>query len=138
MILNTILEKILGMADYKNVKKTKVRIPKSIFGLIYGYYSVIETQGRGSLHCHMIIWGGLSPSMIQNGCLDDKCKQTFIDILNQSFQCYLPGNIHLETLIQQQMRKNKIDVSNTRPIYDKPKTINEPGYDKKIYETISK
>jgi hypothetical protein len=37
-----------------------------ILGLVKGYYGCVETQGRGTLHCHMLVWveGGLDPNQI--------------------------------------------------------------------------
>jgi hypothetical protein len=37
--------------------------PRGIFGYCDSYYGTIETQGRGSLHCHMLLWlrGHLPP-----------------------------------------------------------------------------
>ena len=39
-----------------------------IFAVVKGYYGCVEAQGRGSLHCHMLIWleGGLNPDEIKN------------------------------------------------------------------------
>lgn len=38
-----------------------------LFGQVEAYYGTIEAQGRGSLHCHMLIWvsGGLSPEKLR-------------------------------------------------------------------------
>ncbi|KAF8059274.1 hypothetical protein FPV67DRAFT_1398523, partial [Lyophyllum atratum] len=38
-----------------------------ILGLCKGYYGVVEAQGRGTLHCHMMIWleGALNPNEIK-------------------------------------------------------------------------
>ncbi|OSD03122.1 hypothetical protein PYCCODRAFT_1334379, partial [Trametes coccinea BRFM310] len=35
-----------------------------VLGLVKAYYGCVEAQGRGTLHCHMMIWveGGLNPS----------------------------------------------------------------------------
>ena len=45
----------------------------SILGVAKGYYGTVEAQGRGSLHCHMLIWleGRLSPSGIRDRLLCD-------------------------------------------------------------------
>jgi hypothetical protein len=39
-----------------------------ILGLVKGYYGCVEAQGRGTLHCHMLIWleGGLNPNEIRD------------------------------------------------------------------------
>lgn len=38
-----------------------------LFGKVEAYYGTIEAQGRGSLHCHMLIWvsGGLGPERLR-------------------------------------------------------------------------
>ena len=44
-----------------------------IFGLCKAYYGCVEAQGRGTLHCHMLIWlhGGLNPNEIKDKVLSD-------------------------------------------------------------------
>ncbi|EIM85238.1 uncharacterized protein STEHIDRAFT_30578, partial [Stereum hirsutum FP-91666 SS1] len=39
-----------------------------ILGLVKGYYGCVEAQGRGTLHCHMLVWveGGLNPNEIRD------------------------------------------------------------------------
>ncbi|KAJ7079215.1 hypothetical protein C8R43DRAFT_862269, partial [Mycena crocata] len=38
-----------------------------IFGKVKAYYGTVEAQGRGSLHCHMMVWctGSLNPNEIK-------------------------------------------------------------------------
>lgn len=38
-----------------------------VLGVVKGYYGCVEAQGRGTLHCHMLIWleGGLNPDEIK-------------------------------------------------------------------------
>ncbi|THU94167.1 hypothetical protein K435DRAFT_668842, partial [Dendrothele bispora CBS 962.96] len=38
-----------------------------ILGKVKAYYGCVEAQGRGSLHCHMLVWieGGLNPNEIR-------------------------------------------------------------------------
>lgn len=44
-----------------------------ILGLVKGYYGCVEAQGRGTLHCHMLIWleGGLNPNEIRAKIAED-------------------------------------------------------------------
>ncbi|KAJ4464234.1 hypothetical protein C8J55DRAFT_442669, partial [Lentinula edodes] len=44
-----------------------------VLGLVKGYYGCIEAQGRGSLHCHMMVWleGGLNPNEIKQRAIDN-------------------------------------------------------------------
>ncbi|KAJ7251179.1 hypothetical protein B0H12DRAFT_982986, partial [Mycena haematopus] len=42
-----------------------------ILGVVKAYYGCVEAQGRGTLHCHMIVWleGGLNPDEIKKRAL---------------------------------------------------------------------
>ncbi|TFY51291.1 hypothetical protein EVG20_g11068, partial [Dentipellis fragilis] len=44
-----------------------------ILGVVRSYYGCVEAQGRGTLHCHMMIWveGGLNPTELKAKCLSD-------------------------------------------------------------------
>jgi Helitron helicase-like domain at N-terminus len=44
-----------------------------ILGVVKAYYGCVEAQGRGTLHCHMMVWleGGLNPDEIKKKILDD-------------------------------------------------------------------
>ncbi|TFK65637.1 hypothetical protein BDN72DRAFT_871770 [Pluteus cervinus] len=43
-------------------------LTEGIFGKVSGYYGCVEAQGRGSLHCHMLVWleDSLNPTEVQN------------------------------------------------------------------------
>ncbi|KAJ7779476.1 hypothetical protein DFH07DRAFT_730338, partial [Mycena maculata] len=44
-----------------------------ILGVVSAYYGCVEAQGRGTLHCHMMIWveGGLNPNEIKERALEN-------------------------------------------------------------------
>ena len=44
-----------------------------ILGLVKAYYGCVEAQGRGTLHCHMLIWieGALNPNEIKKKVVKD-------------------------------------------------------------------
>ncbi|KAJ7136453.1 hypothetical protein C8R43DRAFT_858990, partial [Mycena crocata] len=44
-----------------------------IFGPVKAYYGTVEAQGRGTLHCHMMIWctGSLNPNEIKAKALEE-------------------------------------------------------------------
>ena len=43
-------------------------VKPNMLGITRGYYGTVEAQGRGSLHCHLLLWleGGLNPSEIRD------------------------------------------------------------------------
>ncbi|KAJ3911579.1 hypothetical protein F5877DRAFT_93759 [Lentinula edodes] len=44
-----------------------------ILGAVKGYYGCVEAQGRGTLHCHMMVWleGSLNPNEIREKAMGD-------------------------------------------------------------------
>ncbi|THU82120.1 hypothetical protein K435DRAFT_611834, partial [Dendrothele bispora CBS 962.96] len=68
-----------------------------VFGEVSVYYGVVEAQGRGSLHIHLIIWinGGLSPIEIKQRCESEpgwaqKLTSWYNDVFSQS----IPEDTH--------------------------------------------
>jgi Helitron helicase-like domain at N-terminus len=51
----------------------KKKVKNGIFGIVNAYYGCVEAQGRGTLHCHMLVWveGGLNPNQIKERVLND-------------------------------------------------------------------
>ena len=47
IIVNCILQKLFG---WDRASK------KGIFGIISAYYGMVETQNRGTLHIHLLLW----------------------------------------------------------------------------------
>ena len=62
VILRAFLQHILSWDFTDHAKSTE-----GALGRVKAYYGCVEAQGRGSLHCHMLIWlhGGLNPNEIQ-------------------------------------------------------------------------
>ena len=48
-------------------------IEPGALGYVKGYYGCVEAQGRGSLHCHMLVWieGALNPDDLKTRILTD-------------------------------------------------------------------
>src|SRR6202035_4403732 len=44
-----------------------------ILGIVKGYYGCVEAQGRGTLHCHMLIWieGSMNPNRLRERVLQN-------------------------------------------------------------------
>lgn len=51
-IIDTMLRTLFGV----RVIKDHVRSDFGILGLVSGYFGVVEAQGRGTLHLHMMVW----------------------------------------------------------------------------------
>ncbi|EMD36527.1 hypothetical protein CERSUDRAFT_21987, partial [Gelatoporia subvermispora B] len=66
-----------------------------ILGVVKSYYGCVEAQGRGSLHCHMVVWveGGLNPDELRERVLADhseEFKRRLLDFLDDTISNAIP------------------------------------------------
>jgi hypothetical protein len=65
-----------------------------LFGKCEAYYGMVEAQGRGTLHCHMLVWlqGNLSPQALWDKInVDHPFTVSVISWLESVIHCHLPG-----------------------------------------------
>ena len=80
------------------------KIEGGILGLVKAYYGCVEAQGRGTLHCHMMIWleGGLNPNEIKERVIDKgdvEFKNRLIQFLDDSISNSIPDDPTVNILI---------------------------------------
>jgi hypothetical protein len=66
-----------------------------LFGICKAYYGCVEAQGRGTLHCHMLIWlhGGLNLNEIKEKILQDPAfKERLLFYLEDLIQNSIPSD----------------------------------------------
>ncbi|KZT58629.1 hypothetical protein CALCODRAFT_432357, partial [Calocera cornea HHB12733] len=66
-----------------------------LFGQCAAWYGMVEAQGRGTLHCHMLVWiqGNLSPKTLRKMLSDDPgFKSRMIAWLESLIKTELPGD----------------------------------------------
>lgn len=67
---------------------------EGVLGVTKAYYGCVEAQGRGTLHCHMVVWveGGLNPSQLQERLQSDDPEfgQRLISFLDDSLSNFIP------------------------------------------------
>jgi len=71
------------------------RSERGVFGRCKAYFGTVEAQGKGTLHCHMLIWleGHVSPLALQNHMLDSKeYKNRVFKWLESLIKCEFPGD----------------------------------------------
>ena len=64
-----------------------------IFGKVKAYYGCVKAQGRGTLHCHMLVWveGSMSPDEIKQCVMenDDEFQHRLISFLDDTISNYM-------------------------------------------------
>jgi len=98
-IANHVLSDLLKTPDHRHKKKSEpgARL-MGLFGTPYGTFAVIEVQGRGALHIHLLHWGAYSPEVMQKAAADS----TFCDRLRKAitfqFETQVPREEHIQRL----------------------------------------
>ncbi|KAI0717170.1 hypothetical protein C8Q76DRAFT_587604, partial [Earliella scabrosa] len=68
-----------------------------ILGTLKAYYGCVEAQGRGTLHCHMVIWleGGLNPNELQDRIRSggDEFRQRLVSYLDDTISTCVPPDL---------------------------------------------
>jgi len=74
---------------------TGMNLKGGALGLVKSYYGCVEAQGRGMLHCHMLVWieGGLNPDEIKECVLtDDSFKKSLLEYLDSVISTCVPDD----------------------------------------------
>ena len=87
--MKAFIHTLLGHHPHKQTSES------GIFGLVKGYYGCIEAQGRGTLHCHMLVWleGGLNLDEIKQHVLQDESFKTqILNFMEDSISTSIPDD----------------------------------------------
>jgi hypothetical protein len=123
-MIRTILWTLFGV----EVTKYQVKSGTGIFGRVTAYFGVIESQGRGSLHLHMLVWLKNSPPSdeMENLLKQEGFRHRVTDFIKSNLRAYLPG---LESAESIKNIPNDVEVAWSRP--PNPDSVN---YDDSVDE----
>lgn len=85
--LKAFIRTVLGFAASES------DVEEGILGVVKAHYGCVEAQGRGSLHCHMLVWieGALNPNEIREKVLKDAgWGKTLLDYLDDTITNVIP------------------------------------------------
>ena len=77
---------------------------KGVFGYCRAFFGVVEAQGRGSLHYHVLIWGGLSASLLESTAHCPETRTEVAKAMNQMYAAELPRHLHAKDLTMRELR----------------------------------
>jgi len=97
-------------------KRSRDRIHShtGIFGEVSAYFGVVESQGRGSLHIHMLVWLKNTPThdelheLLKTEAFRDRVKA----FIRQNLRAYVPG---LDNANDVRNTPNEIEIAYSRP-----------------------
>ncbi|KZO96691.1 hypothetical protein CALVIDRAFT_481063, partial [Calocera viscosa TUFC12733] len=72
----------------------RVQNGAGLFGTCTGWYGMVEAQGRGTLHCHMLVWisNNPSPKTLRELLNGDDFKERMLTWLERIIKTELPGD----------------------------------------------
>lgn len=96
MYSKAFIRTVLGFDSLSNPNLTD-----GILGVVKGYYGCVEAQGRGTLHCHMLVWveGGLNPDEIKPRLGDENSEEfgrRLLEFLEDTIASSVPDDVDSE------------------------------------------
>ena len=79
---------------------------KGIFGYVVAHFGCIETQARGALHFHIILWGGISPNLLEKAASMPEVCTWIEEALDTMYTAEIPRSIHVRDMITQKMKES--------------------------------
>jgi hypothetical protein len=116
-----ILETLLGIPCEKAIKKNAPSFRVlGIFGTPYGFYLVVEAQGRGALHWHCLFWGRYSPQLLLAAATSPIFKEAVERGYSTMTHTELPRDLHIAKLAHraqcaQGIRQTPVNRPSRRP-----------------------
>ena len=88
-MIATILETLLGV----KVTPAQVKSGVGVFGRVTAYFGVVESQGRGTLHLHLLVWFKHVPSSDEMSALlkSEEFRARVIAFIRANIRSYVPG-----------------------------------------------
>lgn len=77
---------------------TLVHSSPGIFGKVFAYFGVVESQGRATLHLHLLLWLANAPSMdiTENLLTQGTFREHIRNSIRANIQAHIPGMESLE------------------------------------------
>jgi hypothetical protein len=97
--MNAVMTDLLKCPPHTAVRKTTANWQLcGVFGRPYGFYCVVEAQGRGALHYHLIFWGSYSPRVLSQAIENPEFKERICNALSTQTTAELPREFHVTRL----------------------------------------
>ena len=111
-LVQNILHILIGIQQEQTVKKTtncrKSTMEgnhKGVFGHVLAMNGVHETQQRGTLHFHVVLWGSLNPRLLEGAAQYEDICDVIGKVLDKMYTAELPRQLHVKHLIKEEMSK---------------------------------
>jgi len=89
-------------------KGTDAKSPnhKGCFGHVTGFHGMTETQQRGALHFHVLLYGSLTPKLLELGTGSAKLTEEIAKALDSMYTAEIPKAYHVRDYLGKAMKGN--------------------------------
>lgn len=77
---------------------------------------MVEAQGRGALHYHLLFWGSYSPHVLQHAATMPEFKERLEKALNTQTVAELPRDLHVARLRARGLRAQHMPATEPPPV----------------------
>ena len=108
LLSELVFNEILGTPSAAHTKSTKLLCERlqGLFGTAVSSFACVEEQARGSPHTHIVFWGGLPPSLLQDLSAYPDLLQRIINNLEEMFSATADPIAHLRSLLRTKTGEN--------------------------------
>ena len=85
-------------------KKENCPHHKGIFGHVTAVFGGNETQARGALHVHLLIFGGIAPKLLQSAAYVEAACIRVEAALDKMYVAELPQHLHVQDMLTQDLQ----------------------------------
>lgn len=123
----TVIDLLLSKVFAIDVTDFRVRSGKGILGRVKAYFGVVEAQGRGTLHLHMLMWlhGAPTSDDMRELLKQEAFRQRIAEFIQATIRAHLDG--FTEEEIQRMPKRS--DVAYSRPVDPR-----KPDYERQYNE----
>ena len=121
-MIATILQTLLGV----EVTPSQVKSGMGVFGRVTAYFGVVESQGRGTLHLHLLVWLKHVPSSDEISTLlkTEEFRARVVSFIRANIRAYAPGFENGES-VKKLPHDNEV-------LYGRPPVPGSPDYDAQL------
>lgn len=96
-LIDALCKNLLGLQPQHATKKTELpsNRRRALFGKCCGYFGTHEAQGRGTMHLHLIYFGGLMPRLLQRVAECPALARRAGELIDSAVSSSLPERHHV-------------------------------------------
>jgi len=107
ILFGTTPENFYAQSDGASSRKTRwYKVEKGVFGNTLAFIGVVEDHAKGTLHYHILVFGGVTPYVLQRFVYIEELNKVLAETLDTMYQSSLPTNVHIHNIIRTVLQEN--------------------------------